>query len=134
MPMRNRYFDFLTINESDRFLFFSFWHDRTDQERRILPHYFGYFDKKTNTVKISEVDQSDRSKIINDIDDFAPFYPFLWSINQSGELVTCLEADDILAWLKENPDKVKNLPKHLQELSKLKTDDNQVVVIAKLKK
>ena len=134
-PMCNRYFDFQTINESDRFLFFAFRHDKKDLKRRNgIPRNFGFYDKETGIAKISEIDHTERSPVINNVDDFAPIYPFLWSINQSGELITYMEAEEIIEWFKDNPEKAKKLPKHLQELSKLKIDDNQVIVIAKLKK
>ena len=132
-PMMNKYVFFQTINESDRFLFFSFRHDKTDQERRLISRYFGFHDKKTGITKISEVDKTDRSPVINDIDGFAPLYPLLMSINQSGELIAYYEAEDIIDWFKANPEKASKLPKNLQELSELKIDDNQVVIIAKLK-
>ena len=44
-----------------------------------------------------------------------------------------MQTDDIIEWFEANPEKAKILPKHLQELSKIKIGDNEVVVIAKLK-
>ena len=137
-PLIFRYFMFSHIAESDRFLVFSFYHDKKDRVRQRgkeppISKYFGFFDKKTGVTKISEVDHTDRSPVINDIDHFSPVYPFSFSINQSGELVSYMEVEEILAWIEDNPEKVKELSPQLQALSKLKFDDNQVVVILKLK-
>ena len=126
-----KYFNFETINESERFLFFSFLHGK-DQTRPYC-HFFGFYDKILGTTKISEVDHTNRSPVINDIDNFAPLHSFLWSSNQSGEMVAYMEAGDIADWFEENPEKVKALPQQLQKLSKLTSEDNPVVVIAKLK-
>ena len=99
-----------------------------------MPHNFGFHDKKSGTVKIAEIDDSEKSPVINDIDNFAPIYPFLWSVNQYGEMVSYMEAGDIIDWFEANPEKAKKLPKYLQAMFKLKIDDNPVIVIAKLKK
>jgi len=44
-----------------------------------------------------------------------------------------MEAYEILEWFENNPEKAAKLPAHLKALSKLKEDDNPVVVIVKLK-
>ena len=139
-PPDMNYIMFYQMNESDRFLFFSFRHDRKDRrwkwgyEGMPVSKYFGLYDKQTGETKISAEDHTDKSPVINDIDDFAPVYPYYSSINQSGEFVVYMEAAEILDWFKQNPEKAQKLPEHLQAFSKLQFDDNPVVVIAKLKK
>ena len=129
------YFSFQTINESERFIFFSFFHvvSKLQIIWRSL-HYFGYYDKKLGITKISEVDHLEFSPVINDLDDFAPLRPCIWSVNQSDELVAYMEAGDIAEWFEENREKAKKLPEHLKKLSKLTSEDNPVIIIAKLKK
>ena len=137
-PLFKKYIFFNSMYETDRFLFFSFRHDKKDRIRQMgqlipVSSYFGFYDKQTGITKISAEDYTDKNTVINDIDGFAPLYPFYSSINQSDELVAYMEAESILDWFEANPDKVKKLPEHIQALSKLKFDDNPVVVIAKLK-
>jgi len=135
-PMYHNFFRFQTINETERFLFFSFRHRKGKNHRlgnNISCHFFGFYDKALWITKISEVDQLEKTPVINDIDDFAPLYPFFWSINQSEEMVAYMEAGDIEEWFKENPEKAKKIPDHLKRFSKLTSEDNPVVVIAKLK-
>ena len=132
-PIMDKYFLFRTINETDRFLFFSFTHGKFYQRGGYSPTYFGYHEKQTGITKVSKVDDTHRSPIINDLDDFSPLCPMGWTITPSGEMVAYLEAEDILEWFEANPEKARELPKHLKELSKLKIEDNQVVVIARIK-
>jgi len=131
-PRISNFIVFRTINESERFLFFSFLYGETLLNNNP-PLYFGYYDKKKKTNKISNVDHIKQSPVINDLDDFAPWHPFIWSVNQSDEMVAYMEAGDIADWFKKNPEKAKKLPEHLKKLSKLTPEDNPVVIIAKLK-
>ena len=131
--LRNNFFEFGTMNESERFLFFSFYYGNQNAKTGSRPHYFGYYDKKMDIAKISKVDDLEKTPVINDLDDFAPLHPRLWSINSSGEMVAYMEADDIEEWFAENPEKAKKLPEHLKKFSKLTSEDNPVVVIVKLK-
>jgi hypothetical protein len=132
--MRDIFFEFQTINESERFLFFSFDFGKMKPIANTRPLYFGYYDKELDITKISKVDKIEISPVINDLDEFAPLYQDRWSINNSGEMVAYMEAGDIKEWFDENPEKAKKLPEHLKKFSKLTSDDNPVVVIAKLKK
>ncbi len=134
-PMRENFFDFDQINESEHFIFFSFWyqHNPLIKEYRASCHYFGYYKKKTAQTYIAGLDSTNNSPVINDLDGFAPLHPFLWNINQAGEMVAYIEAGDIAEWFEENPEKAKKLPDHLKKLSKLTPEDNPVAVIAKLK-
>jgi len=131
--MRYNFFEFQTINESERFLFFSFLYGKGDPIANIQPIFFGYYDKELNITKISKVDQIKISPVINDLDDFAPLHPTRWSINNSGEMIAYMEAGDIEEWFDANPEKAKILPDHLKILSKLTSEDNPVIIIAKLK-
>ena len=131
--MCNSFFYFQTINESERFLFFSFHYGKINQESRYQDLYFGYYDKEMKITKISEVDHFEKTPVINDLDDFAPLHPHNWSINNSGEMVAYMEAGDIEEWFEEHPEKAKKLPEHLKKFSKLTSEDNPVAVIIKLK-
>jgi len=132
--MISKYFHFHIINESERFLFFSIRHRTSKHHPNLICLFFGFYDKASGVTKVSEVDHREITPIINDIDGFAPLYPFLWSINQSDEFVAYMEAIDIEDWFAENPEKAKKLPEHLRKFSKLTSEDNPVVMIAKLKK
>ena len=137
-PLFKNYIFFNSMYETDRFLFFSFRHDKKDRMRQRghsipISMYFGFYNKQTGITKISAEDHTDKNYVINDVDHFVPIYPFYFSINQSDELVAYIEAESILDWFEANPDKAKTLPEHIQALSKLKLDDNPVVVITKLK-
>jgi len=131
--MRDNFFYFETINESEKILFFSFMYGKRNPITRFQPRYFGYYDKELYITKISKIDQMEISPVINDLHDFAPLHPNRWSINKSGEMVAYMEAGDIEEWFEEHPDKAKKLPEHLKKLSKLTSEDNPVVVIVKLK-
>jgi len=129
------YFFVLDLNESDRFLFFGIRHKPFETEDRFVGWYhFGYYDKEKRQTFVARMDHTQQSALINDIDDFAPIYVQPgWSINNDGELLAYMEAGDIVDWFNENPEKAKKLPEHLKNLSKLKPEDNPVVVIIKLK-
>jgi len=136
------YFNFRNIGETDNFLIFDFEYKKkpSDPSRSS---FFGYYNKKRNIVKIAyaEVDGDTRSrKIINDIDKFSaiqfnPYPGTSWSINdRTNELISYIEAGDIIYWLEQNPQKARELPEHLRlKLLKVKPEDNPIVVIAKLK-
>ena len=131
--MCNNFFYFQTINESESFLFFSFIYGKRNPVTGYRHLYFGFYDKELGVTKVSEVDHLEKTPVINDLDDFAPLHPYLWSINDSGEMIAYMEAGDIEEWFEENPEKAKKLPEHLKKFSKLTSEDNPVVVILKLK-
>jgi hypothetical protein len=131
-PM-NQYFYFHNIGETDLFLFFDFTYKKANSTASSPSSFFGYYDKKRKTVKIADVDKNGR-RIINNIDHFGAIQLSSWTINhERNEMVSYIEAVDIVAWFKQNPQKAKELPANLQKLSKLTDDDDPVVVIAKLK-
>lgn len=126
------YFKFSCIGENDNFLFFDFSYKRN--RRDLFPtSFFGYYNKKTELVKIADADHNGR-RIINNIDNFSAIQLSKWTINdRDNEMVSYIEAKDIVEWFKKNPKEAKQLPVHLQKLSKVKENDNPIVVIAKLK-
>lgn len=132
----SQYFEIRSLEESNRYLFFSYGHKDIPNRVGILNiyHFVGYFDKTTNRTFTSAIDKTHRCGFINDMDHFVSIYPsWSWSVSDSEELIMYMEAGDIAEWFEENPDKATNLPEHLKKLSKLTAEDNPVVVIAKLK-
>ena len=133
-PRINQYFWFRNIGETDSFLFFDFIHKKnstpTDQPSGS---FFGYYDKKRKTIKIADIDKEGR-QLVNDIDHFGAIQLSAWTINnERSEMISYIEALDVVEWFKKNPQKAKELPEHLKELSKLKPEGDPIVVIAKLK-
>jgi len=127
------YFWFRNIGETDRFLFFEFDHKKTHATDSSPNSFFGYYDKKSAHVKIADMNKNGR-RIINNIDYFGAIQLSSWTLNtEKNEMISYIEAVDIVEWFKNNPQKAKELPTHLQKLSTLKEDDDPVVVIAKLK-
>ena len=111
-PLSMDYIMIYSISESDKFLFFSFTHDKKDRrwtrrgfEGMPVSRYFGFYDKQSGNTKIAEEDQKDKSPVINDIDNFATIYPFYMTINQCNEMTTYIEAEDIVEWFIKNPEK-----------------------------
>jgi len=130
--LRNQYFVFYRIGETDPFLFFDFEYMKSSATSRSS--FFGYYNKKQRTVKIADVDHENKRRIVNDIDHFEVVQLLSWTIDeQRNEMISYVDAVDIVEWFEKNPQKAKELPKHLQKLSTLKLDDNPIVVIAKLK-
>ncbi len=119
--------DFLPIEnvfESGRFLFFKVRKPLKDFESE---YYYGFFDKKNQTTKISKSQEG----IENDVDEFIPF-KFI-SANQSNQIIGYSDAYKVKLWFDENPEKVAQLSPELQKLKNIKESDNPVVMIAKLK-
>ena len=129
-PLINQYFWFRSIGETDHFLFFDFTHKKTNSTD-LSPHsFFGYYDKIRRTAKIADANKNGR-EIINDIDHFGAIQLSSWTINgERNEMISYIEAIDVVKWFEQNPQKVKKLPAHLQKLATLTEDDDPVVVIA----
>ncbi|WP_452609446.1 DUF4934 domain-containing protein [Roseivirga echinicomitans] len=106
------------ISETDQILFFSITY--------LNKKYACAFFKIESILMVSN-----DSGFSNDIDGFVPFYPNY--INDQGEVVSVISAEVIYEWFQKNPDKIKSLPKHLQNLQNIDPEDNPVVMIAKLK-
>ena len=110
--------------ESERFLFLN---TRVIKAPGESEYYYGFYDKKGNTTKIS----IKVAGIKNDIDNFIPFK--FHSSNNTGEIIGSLDAYEVKLWFEENREKAAQLPTHLQKLKGIKETDNPVVIIAKLK-
>ncbi len=110
------------ICESVRYLLFEFRYQMTD--------YWGFYDKKTEETHIRK---NENNIIINGIE--MPFRLTRAFINQKKqELVTFIDAYQLISWMKSNPEKVKLLPQKIQQqLKGVKETDNPIVIIAKLK-
>jgi hypothetical protein len=91
-------------------------------------HYFSLYDKSVKSLKVAH----NPAGIKNDVDEFLDLsFSYL---NSEGELVSYIDAVDIINWIEENPKKFKELKTELQFLQDIEITDNPVVVIAKLKK
>lgn len=91
----------------------------------------GIFNKETRETLLSDIGRTEIHGFINDLDNFLPFVPQYATDN--NQLVGYIEAPDVLAWFKENPDKAAQLPERLKKLGEIKADDNPVVMIVDLK-
>ena len=131
-PLVNQYFMFERIGETNAFLFFDFEYKKPSAT--VRSSFFGYYDKNKKTAKIADVDNNNKRRIVNDIDHFDALQLSSWWIDdRRNEMISYIDAMDVAEWFENNPQQAKELPEHLQKLSKLKSDDNPVVVIAKLK-
>ena len=93
---------------------------------------YGYYNRKTKEAKLSDPSTSNsKTGFTNDIDNFVPFYPT--SINEEGEMMGLITAEEVYEWFQNNPDKIASLPENLQALQNIEPEDNPVVMIAKLR-
>ncbi len=93
---------------------------------------YGYYNRKTKEAKLSDPSNSNsKTGFTNDIDNFVPFYPT--SINEEGEMMGLITAEEVYEWFQNNPDKIASLPENLQALQNIEPEDNPVVMIAKLR-
>jgi hypothetical protein len=134
-PLWDNYFRFGRdhINESDRFIFFSIYHRHNPTVVKGSCLFWGYYDKQLKKSRIADIDDLYQSVIIDDINHFVSLHPACFTITDKDELVTYAEAGDIAEWFENNPEKIKNLPGYLRELSEIEPEDNPVVMIIKLK-
>ena len=91
----------------------------------------GIYSFETEETLLSDIGRTEMHGFINDLDNFLPFVPQYATDN--NQLVGYIEAQDVLAWFKENPEKSAQLPDHLKKLGDMKPDDNPVVMIVDLK-
>ncbi len=112
------------IFENSNFLFFTLsFKERT---------HFCIYDKKEGKCSVSNIKNKKNCGFKNDIDGFAEFRPL--SINHNtSELVGYLSPLEIIEWFEKNPQLIKKLPIHLQNLKNINYSDNPVVVIGKSK-
>jgi len=128
-PQNPPILDYFTINriqESDKYILFNFNYQRN--------FYFGYYDKISNETQIGKHENSQDSRLFNDIDNFISIGTKGLTVNNNDELVLYIDAWEITEWFDTYPENKENLSKDIQRFSKLNSDDNPVVVIAKLKK
>ena len=93
---------------------------------------YGYYNRKTKEAFLSDPSTSDKKTgFTNNIDNFLPFYPT--SINEEGEMLGLITAEEVYEWFQNNPDKIASLPTNLQALQNIEPEDNPIVMIAKLK-
>lgn len=108
------------FSENSRFMMFDFNFDGG--------RYFALYDKSLKSLKV--VDNS--AGIKNDVDGFLDLsFSYL---NSEGELIGFIDAIDIVNWIEENPEKIKELGPDLKKLQNIEMMDNPIIVIAKLKK
>lgn len=103
-----------------------FFHLTTKNQR-----FNGVINRETGETKLSDIGRTEIHGFVNDLDNFLPFVPQFSTDN--NQLVGYVEAPDVLAWFKENPEKAAQLPERLKILGKMKPDDNPVVMIVDLK-
>ncbi|TKG87817.1 6-bladed beta-propeller [Puteibacter caeruleilacunae] len=118
-----KYHGISTIIETQRYLLFKFFF----QKKR----YYCYYDKQTYKLQLSIEGDKKEQGFINDVDGFARFRPE--SVTKDNEIIGYIEAYQLVKWMKDNPDKVANLPDHLKKFKDIKESDNPIVMIAKLK-
>lgn len=118
-----RHYNFISMSkfsENSRFMMFDFNYNGGK--------YFALYDKSVKSLKVAH----NPAGIKNDVDEFLDLsFSYL---NSEGELVSYIDAVDIINWIEENPKKFKELKTELQFLQDIEITDNPVVVIAKLKK
>lgn len=91
----------------------------------------GIYNFETEEILLSDIGRTEMHGFVNDLDNFLPFVPQYATDN--NQLVGYIEAPDVLAWFKENPEKAAQLPDNLKKLGEVKSDDNPVVMIVNLK-
>jgi hypothetical protein len=93
---------------------------------------YGFFDKSKGTTYISKLADDNSNGFYNDIDDFIPFRP-TYIDRENNKLLGFITAEDVLTWFDKNPELASKLPAELSALSRIKPEDNPVVMIGKLK-
>jgi len=120
--MRNRdVYDVNLVGECEHYVLFHFYKNGKSCG--------GYFDKKLNKTFVCENNTHQFiNGFINDIDNMLLFFPR--SVNQAGEFYGKLDSDEVASFFSKN----KKYSLNLNHLSKIKEEDNPVVIIAKAKK
>lgn len=108
--------------ESERYILFEFKYQTQE--------YWGFYDKKKGETHIR---RNEDNITVTGIE--MPFRLTRAFINQKNqELVTFIDAYELVLWIESNPEKVKALPQDVQQqIKEVKESDNPVVIIAKLK-
>ena len=122
-----KYEDYMILHkmsENKAFIFFRLGF----RQQQIM----GYYDKNSGQTYVAEtVGKKIWNGFENDLDDFVPFYPEF--INEQGEILGLIQAEQVVEWFENNPEKVAALPEHLKKLQSMKPEDNPLVMIAKPK-
>jgi hypothetical protein len=107
--------------ESERYILFEFKYQTSE--------YWGFYDKKKDKTHIR---RNEDNIVMNGIE--MPFRLTRAFINQKNqELITFIDAYELVLWIESNPEKVKALPPEIQQQIKdVKKSDNPVVITAKL--
>jgi len=105
--------------ENERFISFNFQLSKN--------RYFALYNKPSKLLKVAH----NNSGIENDIDGFINIT--FDSINSEGELIGLLQANELVSWIKKNPEKFKTLNPGIQKLKNVQMEDNPVIIIAKYK-
>jgi hypothetical protein len=135
----HQYIHLLNFRETSRYLFFFLEHNRY--------RHIAVYDKNTKETNIAEV-LSDKEfyrfpehyairsiGFENDIDSFIPvgtgkvFYA-----TRNDELITYSSAYEVKRWFEMNPDKAAKLPYNLKALKPERDEENDILIIVKLKK
>lgn len=119
----DKYFVMKTIQESSKYLFCSFNFNKKN--------YTAIFDKNNRITVVNDYSPESGHGFINNINDFVPLE--FSSINEKDELICTMDAFKIKQWFEANTEKVKELPKYLNDLKDIQETSNPVVMIAKLK-
>ncbi len=117
----DEYYVFTQISESSRFIIFKLRYKKEE--------FIGIYDKTETLCQIAE-----NNVQLNLGDEL--FLPFNFSniyINNNNELVTYIEAYELLQWMNENPADAKKLVEKFDQFKNIDENDNPFVVIAKLK-
>ena len=117
------------ILESLNHLFFHFGFGNHAPEPFEYNNYvYGVFDKRTGDLTLMRQPIKGKLGFKNDIDNGPVFFPHY--ISSKNELVTYISAEDFLDYY----DKIENPTPKMTEVAKnINLDDNEIVIIAKLK-
>jgi hypothetical protein len=91
--------------------------------------FSGVFDKKKRVSYIPEK-KAEQNGIVDDINGFIDFKPL--TMNKENEVVSYYYPEDILEWFEERDDN-QNIPESLKNLKTVKSEDNPIIAIVKLK-
>lgn len=119
-----KYYFIKDICENDLYLFFQIEYEKKK--------YTGFYNKTDKTTTICKLLENNISAFIDDINDFMPIRPQKITLN--NEMILKLEAEDIVKWINNNPDKLLRIGKNMDWLKSVSPASNPVIVIAKLKK
>lgn len=92
---------------------------------------YGVYNKLDKTTSISNDSKRPVVGFFNDLDYFLPFYPRY--VNEYGELVGIIQADEVYEWFQDNPEKIANLRNELRSFQDIQPEDNPIVMIGQIK-